>query len=161
MKNHVAAVAAASLLVLTGACASSSEVPSPAPATPDAEPLPAPGAAKRKPPVEGELISPVIAFRGKGPEWNLEVQNTGGWTHKATWAWGTGPAATGTLVYAPGDDGGLHLDGTLTTTEGDRPTKVTLTPGDCVDADNVHHDHAVTVAIAGLDKVTGCGDLAK
>ena len=153
-------IAAALASLVATSCASTADVPSPAPSTPDEQTPPA-GAAKRKPPVEGELISPVVAFRGKGKEWNLQIENSGGWSHKATWAWGTGPAANGSLVYAPGDDASIHLDGTLTTTEGDRPAKVTITAADCVDDDGVHHDQAVTVAIAGLDVVKGCGDLAK
>lgn len=122
--------------------------------------------AKRAPPRPGEQVSPVIAFRGTGTGWNLQIENAGGYAHDADLTWDDGnQQATGSLEYqpTPGASAGapIVLVGTLATPAGPRSVRVEIKADACKAAAGEAYTHAVHATIEGMALMHGCGDLAK
>ncbi|HEY1098932.1 MAG TPA: hypothetical protein VGF99_08385, partial [Myxococcota bacterium] len=109
-------------------------------------------------PAGGRLRSAQAA----GEHWTLSLAPSDSLEHAARFAWGTGPAATGTLVEdATSANDALRFKGTLTTAEGDRPATVTFATERCVDDGDKAHDHTVRVEVRGIDVEQGCGDITR
>jgi hypothetical protein len=118
---------------------------------------------KRAAPRPGEAISPVIAFRGAGADWRLQIENTGGLAHSVDLRWdGDRERANGSLRYegTAAVDAPIVLVGALQTASGARAMRVDITAGLCRDAAGAG-THAVRITVAGLAPMRGCGDLAK
>lgn len=121
--------------------------------------------AKRAPPQPGEPISPVIAFRGTGNDWHLQIENADGHAHDGDLTWRDGSQASGTLQYkgpsGAAVDTPILLVGTLDTKSGRRTMRVEITPVACTHGTDQSYTHSVQVTIQGLAPMHGCGDLAK
>ena len=131
-----------------------------------AAPAPSAPMAKRAPPQPGEKVSPVIAFRGNGEHWNLQLENAGGYAHDADLTWDDGSQqATGSLEYQPNpgspSDTPIVLVGTLRTAAGPRSVRIEINEGACKDSEGAAYTHAVQATIEGVEPMRGCGDLAK
>ncbi len=152
------------LLLTATACAPAAKPPQPnsAPSLPATAP-PAAAMAKRSPPQPGEQVSPVIAFRGGGELWRVQIENAGGYAHTVNLSWGKASQhATGALQYrAPGTAAAIVLEGALDHEDGTRALRVEITPAACTDDAAQAYTHTVRVTVAGIAPMLGCGDLAK
>lgn len=153
-------------LAMTACAPTHTPAPSNPATTSVATPAPAGAMAKRAPPRPGEQVSPLVAFRGAGRDWSLEIENAGGLAHDAQLTWGNGSQhATGTLRYdgAAGTaaDAPILLVGTLATKAGRRTLRVEITPAACTQGTDSAYTHAVQATVEGLAPMFGCGDLAK
>lgn len=155
----ISACAPAAKTTETGAPA---DTPSTTSQAPEAARTPPP-MGKRAAPQAGERVSPVIAFKGGGEGWRIELVNTDGYDHHATLAWNNGQRGEGVLTYQPAPDGSLQrkvLGGRLNAGGDGKDTTVELVENDCTGGDGITHDHTVTVTVSGMAPMRGCGDQA-
>ena len=151
-------------LVAIAGCAPGSGDHAPAPALPSADALP-----QRLPPSgsHGKIaadqvgkVSPVPAFEGGAADWRISIHATGGMRHSVRLSQG-GNAASGTARYrATGIPDRHALDGTLYSDRGDRAMHITLQRGECSGVDGRVHPYGVEVAVDGMARLRGCGELA-
>jgi len=134
-------------------------------AEPLAEPAtPAAAMAKRAPPQPGEQVSPVIAFRGAGPGWTIQIDNAGGYRHAVEFSWGD-QHATGSLQYQADGAGSavggvIALAGTLDTAPRASAMRVEIMRAACTGEAGHAYTHSVRVVVDGMAPRQGCGDLA-
>lgn len=158
-------ITAIAMILLLAACSSPSrQRVSQGAADPDRV-APATAMAKRAPLQSGERASPVIAFRGDGEGWTMQIENTGDFAHRVDFSWSGGREhASGTLQYRLVDGADtvwpIVLDGMLDTQAGQKTMRVEIVPSACAFGDG-DYTHAVHVAIQDLGPMRGCGDLAK
>lgn len=122
-------------------------------------PSPSQRMGKRAAPLPGELVSPIIAARGGGPGWEIQIENTGGHDHHVELTWDNGKRGEGVLTLQPSDDGSdarLLLRGMLDA----KHTTVELLKQACTGNDGITHEHALRVTVEGMAPMRGCGDLA-
>ena len=126
--------------------------------------------AQRAPPLPGARgkiaadqvgkLSPVPAFEGGGPGWDISIHATAGLRHDVRLRWGgSAHVAGGTVRYRASPPGTHLLEGTLYGVGGDRGLRIDLRRGDCRDAGRVF-PYAVMVMVDGMAPLRGCGELA-
>ncbi|MGO1073558.1 hypothetical protein [Lysobacter sp. CA199] len=110
-------------------------------------------------------VSPVPAFKGFGEHWSIDIQATGEMNHKVDLTWGSGSEkASGSARYngQPADAPStlIVLSGELTTVAGAKPMTIEISRKECTDDGDNKHMQTVDVHVEGMDKFSGCGDLA-
>lgn len=130
-----------------------------------AEPAQAPPPmGKRAAPPPGESLSPIMAFKGGGEGWRIELLNTERYDHRTTLTWDNGAQrGEGTLTWQPAPDGSLErkvLAGRLNAAGDGKDATVELIEDDCTGGDGITHDHTVIVTVSGMAPMRGCGDIA-
>ena len=171
VKPHIAIAFACAI----GGCAPVATQPgvdtSPADTTSPPTPPPAAAAAqssspkgKRAAPAPGEVLSPIMGFKGGGDGWRVELFNTAGYEHRVTLTWDNGAQrGAGVVIYQPTRDGSLErkvLEGRLGVAGNDRTITVQLVEDDCTGGDGITHDHTVIVTVDGMAPLRGCGEIA-
>ncbi|MDQ3039798.1 MAG: hypothetical protein M3R16_08380 [Pseudomonadota bacterium] len=128
-----------------------------------AAPAPRP-MGKRAAPRPGERISPVIAARGGGRGWDIQISNTDGYDHDVVLSWNDGRKhGQGHAVYQPAVDGAtarIELRGTLAAQGGGKAMTIELREQACSGDDGIAHLHGITVSVSGMPPLRGCADLA-
>ena len=109
-------------------------------------------------------VSPVIAARGGGKEWDINISNAGAYDHRVVLTWDNDrKTGEGMAVYQPSTDGSkarIVLRGTLGAEGGDKDMAIELLEQDCTGDDGVAHEHGINVTISGMPPMHGCADLA-
>ncbi|MEH6420506.1 hypothetical protein [Pseudomonas sp. CGJS7] len=110
-------------------------------------------------------VSPVPAFKGFGEHWSIDIHATGEMNHKVELTWGSGSEkASGSARYngQPADAPStlIVLSGELNTAAGAKPMTVEISQKECTDDGDNKHMQSVDVHVDGMDKMSGCGDLA-
>jgi hypothetical protein len=136
----------------------------------DATPVPEPATAGDQP--MGKIgadqvgkVSPVPAFKGFGEHWSIDIQATGEMNHKVDLTWGSGSEkASGTARYngQPADAPNtlIVLSGELNGKNGAKAMTIEISQKECTDDGDNKHMQTVNVHVDGMDKLSGCGDLA-
>lgn len=123
-----------------------------------------PPMGKRAAPPPGEVLSPIMGFKGGGEGWRIELFSTERYDHRTTLTWGNdAQRGEGMLTYQPTPDGSLErkvLTGRLNVAGDGRETTVELVEDDCTGGDGITHDHTVIVTVSGMGPMRGCGDIA-
>jgi len=114
---------------------------------------------KRAAPQPGEAVSPIIAARGGGQGWEIQISNTDGYAHRVELIRDHGPPGGGVAIFQPsGDASNAHM--LLRGTIGAQELSIELLRQSCTSDNGVAHEHALIVTVGVMSPMRGCGDLA-
>jgi hypothetical protein len=106
--------------------------------------------------------SPVPAFHGGGDGWRFDIQADTAVRHTAKLLY-AGASTNATLVLRQAtpaaDPHAFEFEGTLFTARGDTPLRVHIRREDCKDAAGILRMQTVEVAVQGVVRLRGCGEI--